>query len=70
MVYVVHGRRGHQRGSVEDLWQRLRVLAAERKTSISKLVVEASEIYLDFIGRETRLSKAEDCVVEAEDYLE
>ena len=40
----------HERKTIrnvpEELWQRLRVLAAERNTTISKLVVEAIEDYL------------------------
>ena len=45
MVYVVYTR--HLiRNIPEDLWQRLRVLAAERNTSISKVVIEAIKEYL------------------------
>ena len=46
MVCMVHRRRRVISGVSEKLWQRLRVLAAERNTSISELVIEAIEWYL------------------------
>ena len=45
MVYMVHVRKVIRNVPLE-LWQRLRVLAAERNTSISALVVEAVKEYL------------------------
>ena len=40
----------HERRTIrnvpEDLWRRLRVLAARRNTTISKLIIQAIEFYL------------------------
>ena len=49
MLYVLHERKTIF-NVPEELWQRLRVLAAERNTTISKLAVEAMKIY--FAGGE------------------
>ena len=71
MVYVTHVRRVIRNVPIE-LWQRLRVLAAERNTTISKLMVEASEIYFlgDSADGTPSVVKDEHFVVEVEDYLE
>ena len=67
MVYVAHVRRVIRNVPIE-LWQRLRVLAAERNTSISALVIEAIVFYVhgEEYGEEV---EAEDCVVEVKEHL-
>ena len=46
MVSMMHARKSISNVPIL-LWQRLRILAAERNTTISKLVVEAIEDYLE-----------------------
>ena len=69
VVYVVYGRKVIS-GVPEELWQRLRVLAAQRNTTISKLVVEAGQNYLDdpeqFLAHPADGTRS---FVEAEEYL-
>ena len=58
MVYVTHEDDTHERRTIrnipEELWQRLRVLAVERRTYISTLVIEAIRDYLERADQEER----------------
>ena len=67
MVSMMHTRKSIS-NVPEDLWQRLRVLAAERNTSISELVVEAIKIYFAGDGP-ISVIKDEDWLVVSEDQL-
>ena len=58
MVYVTPKDDPHERRTIrnipKELWQRLRVLAVERRTYISTLVIEAIRDYLERADQEER----------------